>query len=738
MSLTDKLIRIPKNLNIGKYTQATSIYEVDMFEDTLQQDVLNNMREDELNRRASLENEIKSKRQAALFNSSKSNVPQVNVMASTQNLTDSTPADALNNYPKPIITPSDYKQLLKNTDIITKGSKLQKEPQIVNNLFSENPYHISESDIGLINNYRGTLKYTASQLQGNPNDMTAKIVYDTIVSPSLFNPFYGVTASAITPGVPLLDTTKSGTSFSANSSSDAGILNRSVSLTEIDDCSIKNLVKLSSEENSILGQAKYKYSDFMYCRDVGRISNNYMITLRRFSAPVQDNIFQWTDIENGKKENPLQTSGDIGRMITWFGTEENKLEDILKYSFKASWRELKAERQEQDSQESDRDRGVVGGLVNLFNKDYNEATGKGYAESALALTLGDDASDAIYTSAPYKSNKVITGAMYDANKIYEPEDTLRETNIYEGHLLFENNFTLTFNYKLRSYDNINAKSAFLDLLGNILAVTYKQGTFWPGEQRIIGAPPNKAGWNKANSIMNDALGMGETFLKSLANGGTLADAATSAMNTIAGTDLSKAIEDPVGTAKNIMGRLGSSGLGSMFKGMIKNQLGRPAVYAFDSLLTQSITGIWHVTIGNPLNPIASMGNLIIENTEITHSGPLGLDDFPTDIKVVITLKHAMPRDSVDIQKMFTKGRHSIYARLGNPSNFNLPKQSSATKGKPNSEDLSRLMIDSDTTNTGTVTEINTKNYKSELNNYRYAWLGDISAERLKTNLDSLK
>jgi hypothetical protein len=96
------------------------------------------------------------------------------------------------------------------------------------------------------------------------------------------------------------------------------------------------------------------------------------------------------------------------------------------------------------------------------------------------------------------------------------------------------------------------------------------------------------------------------------------------------------------------------------KGMLKNQLGRPAMYAFNSLLTGEAVGPWHLTIGNPRNPIMVMGNLILENSEVSHSGPLGLDDFPTELKVTVTLKHAMSRDSVGIQKMYTKGTKAIH------------------------------------------------------------------------------
>ena len=89
-------------------------------------------------------------------------------------------------------------------------------------------------------------------------------------------------------------------------------------------------------------------------------------------------------------------------------------------------------------------------------------------------------------------------------------------------------------------------------------------------------------------------------------------------------------------------------------------MGRPQSYALDSLLTGGNTGVWHLTIGNPLKPIITIGNLEVTNTEIQHLGPLGIDDFPTELKVTISFKHARPRDAVDIEKMYMFGDRSIY------------------------------------------------------------------------------
>jgi hypothetical protein len=570
--------------------------------------------------------------------------------------------------------------------------KTKKDAVYIPEYMTEAPLHMDASIYDVMNTYRGTFPEVVAQMSGHADDNGNFPYYKTIVSPSLFNPYYGVTASGISPGVPLLDNTTNGQAISASGFGKIkGLDTASIKLNEINDCSINNLVALSNEDDSILGQARYKYADFMYCRDVGKISNNHMITLRRFSAPVPDNIYQHTpkpDTTNGAAS--IEVAGDIGRLITWFGTAENKLEDILKYSFHASWREMDAAIQQEDSKENDPRRGITGALVNLFNTKHAQAADKGTSESALKLLLGDDASD--FDTAPYADNPAVNGRTFDNHRIYEPKDSIRSVNEYEGKLMFNHSFTLTFNYKLRSYDNINGKSAFLDLLSNILAVTYKKGFFWPGEQHIIGAPANISGWQKALKIQDNIISDTGTFLDKLITGKSFSDIASSFMNLIGGTGVDKVFKDPQNTAKDILKKLQSSGVQNIFTGLMKNAMGRPAKYAFDSLLNQGLTGMWHVTIGNPLNPIASIGNLIIDgDVEISHSGPLGLDDFPTEITVKVPLKHAMPRDMVDIQRMYTKGHKGIYAAI-NPEKMKMTSTgaSTASNSEGESKKLSKI------------------------------------------------
>jgi hypothetical protein len=105
-------------------------------------------------------------------------------------------------------------------------------------------------------------------------------------------------------------------------------------------------------------------------------------------------------------------------------------------------------------------------------------------------------------------------------------------------------------------------------------------------------------------------------------------------------------------------------MGGMLLGGLLNKLGRPQKYAMASLISGAPVGCWHLTVGNPKSPILEIGNLICTGSEIEHYGPLGLDDFPTGIRVKVNLEHGQPRDIMGIEQMYGRGDTRIYAPLG--------------------------------------------------------------------------
>ena len=561
----------------------------------------------------------------------------------------------------------DKKALLAGLDFTKfrdyRGQTILRSSSIINtdtSLNIENPYNFDNNAIAIMNKYRGeTLSYvtTCSNVASSEGNFFGS---SSDVKRSLFNPYNAVHVIGMTENIPLLYDQKE---------SDYNAQERELNIS---DCSISRLVSESAKKQSILGQARYKYADFAFCKDLG-MPNNRLITLRKFSIPVGDYIFRAaaTEKEESFEDKSFSTPGDIGRMCCYFDTDDNKLEDILKYSFAASWKEIKAGIEQISSKENDH-QSPLGSIINTLNPSMNSSINDGFAGGSNHLIGRAFNSWFGWNNSAFYDDKVLTN--YDDHKIYTPRNTIQSMHKYEGNLEFKHEFTLVFSYKLRSYQNINPKSAMLDLLANVFATTYTRGNFWGGRQEIIGAQPNKTGWNKAQQLMDKGIDHIGGLFGALMNGtfdgaailGSICKGADKLISAIQ-SEGTKFMNDPKGTAQEYYQKGAKAakklGIPKGVKGLLKNQLGRPEIYAFQSLLDGSNTGLWHVTIGNPLNPIASIGNLIITDTQVQQFGPLGIDDFPTELKVTVTLKHARPRDSVAMERMYTKGVAAIYMPL---------------------------------------------------------------------------
>ena len=643
------------------------------------------------------------------------------------------------------------KELIDNIAApITKGATEKNKRSTIRRtnefITIENPLKFSSDVLNSINKYRfmfkkavrtNTIRYTvvddSKDTTSSGNNEQHIDYINEASTPALFNPWYSVSTKGFSASVPLVvlsddeskdetiyriqdirDTGKPKDNADSSTQADTSSENQTTKETWIDmkvnlapqsknidlsDCSIDTLVKLSEhratslvgqkEAISELGVAKYRYIDFMFCRDLGKIPNNHLLTLRKFTRPVGDNI----NTRLPKSDTPynFNQSMDVGRLVTWFGNGDNKLEDIIKYNYVATFKPLDSKIQQVDSQEDEESTGIIGKMVNTINPRYNQAMSQGRTGSHNFISqLGGRYLSTSYANfgrgGQYDRHDIFTP--YDHNKVYEPKNTIQSTHVYEGKLTFSQEFTIKFSYKLRAYDNINPRAAFLDLIGNILAVTYRSGTFWGGSRMFRGAPPNKVGTAKVNAFLDrtfDTLGgIGNNLLSgNLDIGGTLGSIwgavkqiASDAFNTAKSLALGNTSTKGKSPLQVIGAIVKHTGLWSGVQGMIKNGLGRPAVYALDSLLTGDNVGLWHLTIGNPRNPIMSIGNLIIDKSEITQSGPLGLDDFPTDLMVSVSLKHGRPRDSAEIQKMYTKGSGPIYTPLGAKAASNFYKLTS--------------------------------------------------------------
>jgi hypothetical protein len=355
---------------------------------------------------------------------------------------------------------------------------------------------------------------------------------------------------------------------------------------------------------------RYDLDDFVYCKNVG-LPINRLITLRRFPFACTDNIF-----------DRQQEWHDIARMVTYMTQETNKMEELLSFSYALRWKELTAE-MEQASMFGDQSgvSGFIKNVANLFDKTLQSNAVSGRSTPGAPMNSYDP--------------------KFDQNRVYGPVDSISQTNIRDVGLEFNKDFEITFDYELRSINGRTAEYAFKDILANILACTYNNAKFWGGSRYWVGERPTNFMHKIAYMNSDDAY---KIFHKAAGQiRGWLQDIFASKQSALA-------------TLKKIV-----NGAFALAMGKVLDSVGRPGILAMNSLLSSEPTGNWHLTIGNPFNPIMCVGNLIMTGVDFKFpTDSLSYGDFPTKMQVVVKLKPGQPKDRAGIEMMFNHGRQRLY------------------------------------------------------------------------------
>ena len=363
--------------------------------------------------------------------------------------------------------------------------------------------------------------------------------------------------------------------------------------------------------------------------------------------------------------------------VTYFGGDTgNKLNDILKFTVGYNWTEAKSDVwQATSNQQED------GGMV---NSNTWTGAGIGFLSRALGI-LGDLKGDQPIDSAAAAGlppDPYAPGGVYE-NRIIGPINVITEVKKRDRGLKFtQDGLNITFEYVSRPIAGINNKAILLDLLGNMLAMTYSEGHFFGGAVRYRNENPaiypwrNTSDWNKLysgklfgkNGFYSSVVGRvfnKENFnflggmIKGLLDG--VMQGAKDLLNTMFGNgkDNSQEAAEKRKKAGSILTRVKGTAGRALAAKLVKGTTA-PWLQNAHALLTGEPVGDWHLTIGNPLNPIAMIGNLIVDTADFEFSDELGPDDFPIGFKCVVHLKHGMGRDRGAAESMFNRGNGRIY------------------------------------------------------------------------------
>ena len=389
---------------------------------------------------------------------------------------------------------------------------------------------------------------------------------------------------------------------------------------------------------------RYKPADFLYSKYYKKIPVNHLVTLRRFPSPIPDNIYdlklsQAPKGDDGGDPKPeaetIYTAGVTA--VTYLGeTAGNTLEDLLTMSFGTNWKEIESEMESISSGE--------GGYTSQPFYSKIGGIGRALADASKGITSGEKFRKGL------NSTDDRFGTTY-ANFVIGPVNVVDKTTIRDRGLKFSNDMKLKFEYELKSLNYVNPKIAMIDIISNMLTMTTNNAQFFGGGHRYYGSAGYVA--NQFGDISKLRQGDFSGYM-----GSVVQDVETGFKGLFGTADGGFDANSILDGLKNV----GKTLLGNMSGGFLSSQVGAiSGTQATKTFISGEPTGNWHLTVGNPLNPIVMMGNMICDNATMTLGKGLGYDDFPMEVSFELDLKHGKPRDKGDIENMFNAGRGRIYA-----------------------------------------------------------------------------
>ena len=433
--------------------------------------------------------------------------------------------------------------------------------------------------------------------------------------------------------------------------------------------------------SKILGgaSAPYYWRDFLYCKYYGAIPNNYMVTLRRFPAPMRDNLSIPTQLLQSNLYRKKGAGRPVAQAVTWWGSDTgNLLNDVISFTTGLNW-ESKTQAEIANVEGFDQ-----GFFKTVLGRAFGNAAGAIGGAGVLAA-MGDAASVVIASTDSGRSEITIpkiNQALRDkfttnngplSDFIFNPVDTVDSTYFRAKGLIFSAGpILLKFHYELASLGEVNTKAAMVDIIGNLLALGTNYGNFLTPDVRYdngfpaIGFPGGDKGLLK---FYSDPLEWTKTAIKYLADpDGTTNESPEFEEFRRAQTEIDQSVQQLESVIKQISSDGGD--LESLAK-ELDGPLGNVLAFALAddliekiavplSLKTGATVGEWHLVVGNPMNPIAMIGNLICKGVEIEFGEVLGPDDFPTEVMATFTLEHGRDRERGEIESMFNRGDGRLY------------------------------------------------------------------------------
>ena len=422
----------------------------------------------------------------------------------------------------------------------------------------------------------------------------------------------------------------------------AGVSRRTLHNNDVYDTSLLNIIeKMAGTKCSL------RPTDFAYLKDIGVYPNNRLIIARRFGGPVGDDIFRGGGY-------PIST------LITWRKPEE----DFLEISFGEEWEEAKAD------------------FTDLLNKISEDLLGK-KAGGSLAGGLGaiplpgwtEALQNEVLVALKIKDAAVLNRRLPAGDPNLIKQAKRRKTVPYGeagSGLKCSVQIKMVVEYEQKFISGIDPTVVYLDIISNALrfgtspSVNYGLSaqfaaklTAWVENPELIVKELVEA---ITTAVTNAKIAV-ENALKKEIEG---ADDGTPKPDTPEPSEKEK-LEKQKGLIMRAIDKIISSITKSLKDTVAKY---REEVVGIANALTGGPSTPYHVTIGNPLRPMFSAGDLYTDNVALTLGPNLAFNDLPATIKLEFTLSNARPWGLQEIKAKFNQGNLRTVNVTADATNLN--------------------------------------------------------------------
>jgi hypothetical protein len=403
---------------------------------------------------------------------------------------------------------------------------------------------------------------------------------------------------------------------------------------DIYDTSLLNIIeKLSSTAAAI------RPSDFAYLKDLGVYPNNRLMIARRFGGNIGDDLIS-------KQKSRAQSI-----MISW----RPEGEDFFDISFSEEWEDADAD---------------FTGILNQMGEDFlgkNVGSGVGGALGAIPLPGFTEGLQrnileklGVMDSLPKNSNNIEILPAGNPN-IIKMAKKRKTFNIGEKGSGLKCNFQvkMTCEFEQKFISGIDPTIVWQDLLGTILrfgtsvSSTYGLSPEFTKKVKRWADNPTQMVKELAQAL-KEVLSPLIDKMKELVSDASKADDSTQspAQKTQAASAKAKKEKEDATALLKAFDDVKDAIVGSLESTVLKY---KHDIVGVANALSGAPSTPWHITLGNPLRPVFSAGDMLVEDVKLTTGADLAFNDLPSRVKVEFTMKNARPWGLQEIAAKFNTG-----------------------------------------------------------------------------------